>query len=233
LTPTVGVPLLLGHRGVRARGLNRINANLPVENSLAAFEYALAQGCDGFEFDIRQTRDGRDVIWHDADFRGKQIADTNCADLTDHGGNRLASFPEVLARFGSRAYLDIELKTSGSEEAIVAALKANPPQRGYIFSSFLPDILLRLHDVDGTLPLGLLCEDKQAMNSWRELPVQVFLPRHDLIESGLIEEMHSAGRQVMTWTVNSPRRMRQLAEWGIDGLISDDPQSLYQTFHIA
>ena len=34
----------------------------------------------------------------------------------------------------------------------------------------------------------------------------------------------------MTWTVNDARRMRQLAEWGIDGIISDDPRLLYQTF---
>ena len=218
---------------MRARGLNRINTTLPVENSLAAFEYALAQGCDGFEFDIRQTRDGRDVIWHDADFNGKQIVDTNYSDLTDRGGNPLATFPDVLAAFGSRAYLDIELKTSGSEEAIVAALKANPPQQGYFFSSFQPDILLHLHTIDSSLRLGFLCEDRQSMSVWKDLPVQTFLPRHDLIELPVIEEVHNAGRQIMTWTVNSPSRMRQLAAWGIDGLISDDPQLLYQTFHIA
>lgn len=226
-------PLLLGHRGVRAHGLNRVSTNLPVENSLAAFEYALSHGCDGFEFDIRQTRDGRNVIWHDADYCGRQIDSTNYADLVDLGGNRPAEFEAVLAQFSHRAYLDIELKTSGVEEAIVAALKASPPQRGYFFSSFHPEILLCLRNLDSSLPLGFLCESKQAMNAWKFLPVKTFLPRHDLIESHLVDEVRNAGRQIMTWTVNSPSQMRQLAEWGIDGLISDDPQLLYQTFHIA
>jgi glycerophosphoryl diester phosphodiesterase len=225
IDPTVKRPLLLGHRGCRGCGF--------IENSLAAFEYALNRGCEGYEFDVRHTRDHRNVIWHDPDYRGRQIAAADYADLVDRGGNLPATFEAVLAQFGHRAYLDIELKISGAEEAIVAALKSNPPQGGFIFSSFLQEILLRLHHLDGSLPLGLLCEDRDTISAWKELPLQAFLPRHDLIERRLVDQVHHAGRQIMTWTVNSPGRMRQLAEWGIDGLISDDPQLLYQTFHIA
>jgi glycerophosphoryl diester phosphodiesterase len=53
------------------------------ENSFAAFEEALAQGCDGFEFDIRATADRRPVIVHDAKFGGFTIAKTIHSQLAD------------------------------------------------------------------------------------------------------------------------------------------------------
>jgi glycerophosphoryl diester phosphodiesterase len=56
-------PLLLGHRG--ARGIRSIP-----ENTIASFDRALADGCDGFEFDVRLTADGEAVICHDPVFRG-------------------------------------------------------------------------------------------------------------------------------------------------------------------
>ena len=216
-------PLLLGHRGCRGCGF--------VENSLAAFKDALSNGCDGFEFDVRRALDGSNVIWHHPDYSGRQIAGTNYTDLVDRDGNRLATLEDTLAQFSDRAYLDIELKTPGAEETIVAALKAKLPQPGFIITSFYPDILLRLRELDSSLPLGFLGESADALHAWRNFPVQALLPRHDLIDSPLIEAVHKAGRQIMAWTVNSSRQMRRLAEWGIDGLISDDPQLLYQTFH--
>jgi hypothetical protein len=45
-------PLLLGHRGARRAA---------PENTLAAFDLALQHGCDGFEFDVRRTLDGRSL----------------------------------------------------------------------------------------------------------------------------------------------------------------------------
>jgi len=209
-----------------------LTGDLPAENSLAAFEFALSQGCDGFEFDVRHTRDGRNVLWHDPDWNGRQIAATDYVDLTDHDGNSLACLEDVLQQFGHRAYLDIELKVTGCEESVIAALKGNPPQHGFIVSSFFPNVITRLESLDGGLPLGFICDRVDAMSLWCDLPVKVFLPRHDLVLASLIEEVHERGRQIMTWTVNSPRRMEEFANWGIDGLISDDPALLYQTFHI-
>jgi glycerophosphoryl diester phosphodiesterase len=224
-------PLLLGHRGVRRRGLVLGSADLPAENSLTAFEYALSHGCDGVEFDVRHTRDGHNVLWHDPECNGREIARTNCADLVDRSGNRLACLEGALGQFGSRAYLDIEMKVPGNEEKVLAALGATPPQRGFILSSFLPEVIVRLRELDRTVPLGLICDQDEAMPLWRQLPVAVFLPRHDKVTVPLIEEVHRCGQQIMTWTVNSSRSMQQLADWGMDGLISDIPELLYQTFH--
>ena len=226
---TASRPLLLGHRGLRLRGLRRLTSTAPTENSLAAFECALSQGCDGFEFDVRHTRDGHIVLWHDPEFNGRDIAATDSRELVAHDGIHLACLEEVLQQFGHRAYLDIEMKVAGGEERVVAALKRNPPQRACIVSSFLPPVLLRLHEIDVKVTLGYICEHAAMMDRWRELPIGVFLLRHDLVSPQLIDEVHGRGKQVMTWTVNSESQMRRLAEWGVDGLISDDPRLLFRT----
>jgi glycerophosphoryl diester phosphodiesterase len=224
-------PLLLGHRGCRISSLTRHNSDLPVENSLAAFEYALSQGCDGFEFDVRQTRDGRNVIWHDSYWNRTPIAATDCARLTGPSGDWLPTLDDVLQQFGHRAFLDIELKVSGAEVAVVDALRATPPQHGFMVSSFHPGVLMRLYNIDPGLPLGYICERSYALAIWRNVPIQTVLPRYDLVRKDLIDEAHRLGRKVATWTVNAEDRIMELAEWGIDGLISDDPALLYRTFH--
>jgi len=220
-------PLLLGHRGCRSR----VHPAFPVENSLAAFEYALAHGCDGFEFDVRHTRDGRNVLWHDPVWKGQEIASTDYSDMSKLKGARLPLLEAVLEQFCQRAYFDIELKASGHEASVVAAVRAHTPQRGFMLSTFYPDILARLNDLDGSLPLGFLCERDQAMAVWHQMPIQVLLPHDCYVQPTLIDEAHTRGLQIMTWTVNDAGRMLKLGEWGIDGIISDDPGLLYQTFH--
>lgn len=220
-------PLLLGHRGCRGCGFE--------ENSLAAFDFALSQGCDGFEFDVRRTRDGRNVIWHDPVCCGKEIASTDGSDLLTPDGRPLARLEDVLLHFGYRAYLDIELKVPGPEESVVAALRANFPRRGFIVSSFFPEILHRLHELDPSVPLGFIFDRRFGLDAWQKLPVQVVLPRHNLLllREQLIDEVRKSGRQIMIWTVNLKSRMSLAAELGIDGLISDNPRLLYQTFHAS
>jgi glycerophosphoryl diester phosphodiesterase len=225
-------PLLLGHRGVRpvrrwdARSLT---SQLPAENTLAALDFAIANGCDGFEFDVRFTRDRRAVLCHDPKIDGKEISATNFADL-GQGRDSLPCLEDVLECFGDLAYLDIEVKVGGNEEQVVAAVRAKPPSRGYIVSSFVPELLLQLNRLDSSLPLGYLCDRPQCVNLWTKLPITVFLPHHRLVSKGLIEAAHQRGTKLFTWTVNQRRDLVRLANWGVDGLISDDPELLSSTF---
>lgn len=233
LPSTASRPLLLGHRGVRPLpflGLRWRKPELPPENTLTAFDYALEHGCDGFEFDVRYSRDRRSVLHHDPKLKGSEIAVTDHAPLERRIGYTLPSLEDVLTRFGAAAWLDIELKVAGDEEAITAALRAHPPQRGFVVSSFLPDVLLRLREIDPTLPLGYICDDEDDAQLWGGLPIQFFIPHCSLVSRMLIEEAHRRKMKLFTWTVNVREDLVRLAGWGVDGLISDDPKLLSQTF---
>ncbi len=212
-------PLLLGHRGARLDKTVH-------ENTLPAFDFALARGCDGFEFDLRLTADGHAVIYHDEAVRpqGWKIAERSAKEL------KLPTLDEVLSRYNDRAFLDIELKVPGLERTIAALLKQRPPSRGFVVSSFLPEILQTLWNLDASLPLGLICETREQLSRWKELPVEYVIPYRGLVDQQLISTLKAANKKILVWTVNLPAEMKRYARWGVDGIVSDYPEKLASTF---
>jgi glycerophosphoryl diester phosphodiesterase len=206
-------PLLLGHRGSRG-------AKSVPENTLASFDLALASGCDGFEFDVRLTGDGHAVVGHDAKIRGFQIAQSSAQQLA------LPRLREVLTRYESSAFLDIELKVSGLETIVADLLRKHPPARGFVVSSFLPEVLQTIHLLDTTIPLGLICETRVQLSCWLSLPVQYVIPHSALMRRDVIADLKAAGKKILVWTVNVPADMKRSSQWGVDGIISDDPKQL-------
>lgn len=204
-------PLLLGHRGARA------SQGIP-ENTLASFELCLEHGCDGFEFDVRQSADGQAVVCHDPVTRGTEIAKTSAAALG------LPTLADVLRLFGVRSFLDIELKVSGLERETIDLLREHPPQRGYVVSSFLPSVLVALHDLDATISLGFICDKPSEIERWDKLPVGWVIPEVGVTDRALIGRVHAAGKKVMAWTVNRADEIRMVAEWGVDAIISDETE---------
>lgn len=211
-------PLLLGHRGARYYA---------PENTVAAFDLALQHGCDGFEFDVRRTADAQAVICHDPKLAGRTIAKSRYADLAARGP--APCLPDVLRAFAARAFLDIELKVAGLEDATVELLRMHPPARGFFVSSFLPGVVDHLHGIGANLPLGLICNTQRQLAGWTSVPVSALFLERGLVTSSLIDALHDAGKQVFVWTVNREREMRQFAELGVDGIISDDTQLLART----
>jgi len=193
------------------------------ENTLASFDQALADGCDGFEFDVRRTADGRAVICHNPQFGGIEIAEAGGRQLA-----ALAQLQDVLARYRERAFLDIELKVSGLEEITADLLRQHPP-RAFVVSSFLPEVLRAVRRADGAIPLGLICETGAQLRAWRRLPVEYVIPHHSLVRKDLVTELRGAKKNILVWTVNDPGDMKRLAEWGVDGIISDDTTLLCRT----
>jgi glycerophosphoryl diester phosphodiesterase len=210
------IPLLLGHRGARARGVT--------ENTIGAFDLALGQGCDGFEFDVRLTRDHAAVICHNPRSRGRAISKSPAERLA-----HLDSLNNVLAKYATRAFLDIELKVPGLEAVVLAALHNYPPARGYVVSSFLPQVLLELRKQDGSVLLGLICDKKKQLRLWRELAIDYVIPHYSLITPKLVREIQDSGKKILVWTVNRRSLMLRLAHWGVHGIISDSPAPLVKT----
>ncbi len=209
-------PLLLGHRGARA------SRHIP-ENTLASFELCLQHGCDGFEFDVRRSADGVAVICHDPASARLEIEKTAATSL------RLPKLEDVLRQFSSQAFLDIELKVAGLEKQLIAALREHPAQKRFVVSSFLPEVLKAVHEVDATIPLGFLWDERNEVLP-PDLPIPWHIPRVDLVDRHLIDAAHSVGKKIMVWTVNRAEEMKQLADWGVDAIISDDTATLVRLF---
>lgn len=211
-------PLLLGHRGAPTAG------SAP-ENTLAAFDLAFGQGCDGFEFDVRLSGCGRAVVCHDAKVNGLAIARTTCSQLPP-----LPRLEDVIRRYGSQGFLDIEVKVRGVETKVLAALREYPPERDYVVSSFLPAVVLELKARSEVVPVGIICQKSSQLVGWRKLPVDYVIVHKSLVTRRLVQLLHSAGRRIFAWTVNDAPTMLRLAGWGVDGIISDKTKLLVRTF---
>jgi len=211
------LPLLLGHRGARA-------STSVSENTPASFDLALKHGCDGFEFDVRLTGCGRSVICHDPKVDGVTVSQAG-ADQLRH----LPLLDDVLLRYGQRAFLNIELKVPGLESKVLGMLREYRMEE-YLVSSFLPEVVKELKTRSAKIQTGIICDKPGQLAGWRETPVEYVIPHHPLVTGELVREVHSEGSKVISWTVNDRDTMRRLADWGVDGIISDDTELLVRTF---
>src|SRR3954451_14222867 len=149
--------LRLAHRGDWRRG---------PENSIAAFVAALdVPGCDGVEFDVRLSRDGVPVCYHDdtlARVHGidRPVADLSAGELEELGVPTLAAALEAIPR---HAFLDVELKGDPGRAAFETLLAARGPglERAVV-SSFETETLRRLAGWAPTWPRWLNIEAASA-----------------------------------------------------------------------
>jgi glycerophosphoryl diester phosphodiesterase len=108
------------------------------ENTFAAFDRALREQADGIELDLRLTRDGVPVVFHDHTLRKLGQPKQRLSELTlsqlrrlDFGGwfdpafagESIPTLAEVLERYGNRTELSLELKTARDPERNVELLR--------------------------------------------------------------------------------------------------------------
>jgi glycerophosphoryl diester phosphodiesterase len=201
---------VIAHRGGPRRGVR--------ENSLEAFEEAVAAGADLVELDVRRTADGALVVTHDPRFGGLLVARTPLDEL------RARPHPpplleEVVARLAGRIGLDVELKEAGYEAVVLAAL--HPALRGdapVLVTSFRPEAVAAVRRLAPQLQAGLLLADRRAIRRRLEASgATVALPwtrrRGRAVEHGLPE---------IAWTVDDPRALAaRLRDPRVAGVITD------------
>lgn len=235
---------VFGHRGAAA---------LAPENTLEAVDAALAAGADGFECDVRRTRDGRLVLMHDASVDRTTDGTGRVADLTleqirglDGRGPFRAAPPrpraavptveEVLDRAAGRCTVILEVKGGppGAGEgpveetaAALASLLEGRSPRGLVVSSFSPAALAAVRRLRPGLATALLTgpgvDPASAVGAAREGGHGACHLPDARVDRAAVERAHAAGLEVVAWTVDVPARVRELSTLGADGVISDDP----------
>ncbi|SDL10554.1 glycerophosphodiester phosphodiesterase [Tessaracoccus oleiagri] len=212
------------------------------ENTLPAFELAIAQGADGVELDVQRTADGHLVVVHDetvdrtSDGTGR-VVDLTVAELRrlDFGdGARIPLLDEVLRLCAPTGMVvNVELKTSielypGIEQEARDVVEAAGMGERVVFSSFNHYTLAGLRGQVAPERLGLLFADgiHEPWEYARRFGAGALHPGLHLLQlPGYVERAHEAGLLVHVWTVNDPGHMALVAAAGVDAVITNHPDA--------
>jgi glycerophosphoryl diester phosphodiesterase len=226
--PFVAKPLIIAHRGASAEA---------PENTLAAFQRALALHADGLELDVQITRDGVAVVFHDPGLRrltGKsgQLTDQTWPDLqelrvlgSDQSIPRLA---DVLALVRRPTVVQIELKRGAALPPVLAAIKQTKTAQRVILASFEASLVREAARLAPEIPRMFISEGRYPRAvlaaQLRRCQARGLSVNHRAIRSaGFIRYFQQEGFTVWSWTVNDSRIVQRLTGWGIDALLGDNP----------
>jgi glycerophosphoryl diester phosphodiesterase len=212
--------LWFAHRGA---------SHLEPENTLAAFETAVAHAADGIEFDIRLTRDGVPVALHDrtvdrttdgtgalSKLRRKEIPSTIPALA-----QILESTPDDLL-----LYIEIKDEEAGFRlwRSAVAAVKRCGDLKRAAFCSFNVPRALRFKKEHPELVVGAILGRSHPRIDPRvplypELDLLCF--HHSLVNEALISRIRLQTQVSFVWTVDDRKNAGRLIEIGIDAVVTN------------
>jgi glycerophosphoryl diester phosphodiesterase len=225
-------PLISAHRGGQA-----------VQGVPAAERYrrAIELGVDYVEFDVRRTRDGVTVVYHDeCTASGRAVRDLTHSELAEELGPEALTFEELLDVAAGHVGLHLDLKETGYEAEIVRAVLDRCPVDKLVITSgdaAIRTIKEQFPGVRAGLSIG---EEIGGLAPWMKLRVRL----SELFPGGRMERCHadfvavhqqlagltvlrfceSRGIPAWVWTVDDePGITRFLADRRVTALITNRP----------
>ena len=190
-------------------------------------------GADMVELDVRLTADGRLAVHHDARLAdGRAIRDLRWAELPSD----LPDLDAAIEACGPMA-VNIEVKNSSRDpdfdvdRSVAKEVAELVGQRALhdriLVSSFDLGSIARVRDVDprvATAWLTMLVPDAASVvASLVEAGHRALHPYDSVVDAALVGTCHAAGIDVNVWTVDDPERIRALANFGVDGICTNEP----------
>lgn len=215
-------------------------SELRPENTLMAFYAGVALGANGLETDVRFSKDGVPVLFHDETLlrvtgEAGAIGDYTLAELKkftvkkDGVTDRIPTLEEFLSAFGWRDLtFAIELKEDGSEERIADLIYRYGVDCKCVVTSFVLDRLRRIRAIAPGLRTGWLKKDfaPEDLTAMEAAGVDELCPRAENVTRERVEEWHARGFNVRPWGVTDDNLMRAVVNAGADGMTINFPDRL-------
>jgi glycerophosphoryl diester phosphodiesterase len=220
--------LVIAHRGA---SLTR------PENTIEAFREARRLGADMVELDVRRTADGTLAVHHDPEVPGSGPLVTLPSDAL------VTSIPTLDAALDAclPMAVNIEVKNAPNEpdwdetRSVAAAVAHRIVDRALhehvLVSSFDIGSIDRVREIDPAIPTALLTlTSAGAVDACVRHGHGAVHPFFALVTPEFVADAHAAGLEVNVWTVDAPELMLELADAGVDGICTNDPELALRTF---
>ncbi len=186
------------------------------ENSVAAFERAIALGADMAELDVRRDGAGRLIVRHDR--------------LDGPADPRVPLLAEILALCRGRLSLDVELKEDGYVAEVAALLESAFDPGDLIVTSFVDAVIAQVAELLPGVSRGLLIGTEDGVHDGAALGERaaacgatgLVIPA-DLADDERLGAIHAAGLGCIVWDVFAgPEMERLLRDPRVEGVCTDD-----------
>ena len=213
---------------------------------MTAFSAAVALGYHYLETDVRTTRDGVALAFHDptldrvTDHSGR-IAEIEWAEASHArigGKEPIARIDDLLDAFPD-VRLNIDVKDTASVAPLANAIERTQAHDRVCVASFSDrrrrDVLRRLSAPTATSggrwtvagfrfiasPVRVAGLVARALRDVDCLQVPERAGAVRIVTAGTVAAAHAVGKQIHVWTVNDESRMHRLLDLGVHGLVTD------------
>jgi glycerophosphoryl diester phosphodiesterase len=229
-------PLVVARRGARAHA---------PENTLPAFELAIAQGADAIEMDVQYTSDGGLITMQGIDvdeisdgtgrIRSHQLGEIKELDVgswfsPEFAGTRVPTLNEVLDALAGRVKLVLELKTfsrksEGMEDEVCEQVQRRGLVNDVTVTSFNLFALRRLKKLAPDLRTGLM--QGTGFSPWfsggmarRWSRADDWHPEFEFVSDAMVAKVQ---QPLWLWPVNNSEELEKALAWNAAAHITDDP----------
>ncbi|MCY7282403.1 MAG: glycerophosphodiester phosphodiesterase [Cyanobacteria bacterium CAN_BIN43] len=219
------MPLIIAHRG---------GASIARENTIAAFEEAIALQADLIELDVRSTQDGVLIIHHDAAIQQQPIEALTWAEIQQLDPD-VPTLAEAIACCKGRIGLDVEIKEPGYEAEVVRQLQQLLSGHEFVITSFYLAVIRAVKESSSLrVSIGFLMEDETLMALAEEeflgqylqaMGVEFVAPSWQILDSPVLSKIIPAQMPFWVWTVNDAETMQKLlTNQRVEAIVTDQPK---------
>ncbi len=215
------------------------------ENTLSAFEAAIACGADSVELDVQLSADAVPVVIHDDTVDrttngAGAVAQLSAAELAslDAGGwkspsfkgERIPTLDQCLWLLAGTVRINIELKARDLRLAglVVAAIEQRSLHRQVMVSSFHLELLAAVRARLPGVRIHHFLERELARDFFERegrLVDSVGVAR-DYVTPEVVAWFRAAGRPTWVWTVDDPADALRFAAMGVESITTNDPAGI-------
>jgi glycerophosphoryl diester phosphodiesterase len=211
--------LVLAHRG---------DHRTRPENTLAAFEAAVALGVDGIETDVRVSLDDRLILFHDACLAdGTAVANLTRGQLARAVGYAVPTLEEAFACWPDVLW-DVELKTHDALGPLMQRFARQSLPRRVLLTSFDHAAVvdaLAYFDTDGGLLLEAFPPDLDAvLENHRLKPrLRTLVWHHAAVTTDAVDRARRVGWRNFVYGATTRAEHERVLRFALDGIVTDDP----------
>ncbi|MBE6669091.1 MAG: MBL fold metallo-hydrolase [Ruminococcaceae bacterium] len=210
------------------------------ENTLLSFYTGIFMGANGIETDIRKTKDGVLVLFHDntlervmgesGDVESLTLEELRSFNISKNGyTDKIVTLEDFLEKFAFRDItFAIELKGSDVERETADLLRKYNMKAKTVVTSFKLEYIRKFREYAPEFSTGHLIKEISAeeINALKELSVNEICPRASLLTKENVRMLHREGFRVRAWGVGDEETMRHVAQCGADGMTVNFPDKL-------